>query len=115
MRYIRLMAMMLSAGLLVLSSVGCHRTNTAVDAERQNSQKAETAGAIDLPFPDETIMELEEGLSMVAFHGNDGFEDFLAQGGASDDDEVVRFLVDNLGGRTFWDCCLEETPLVAAL
>lgn len=42
------------------------------------------------------VMELENGLSAVEFEGEDGFEDFLAQGGASSDQEVVAFLSSRL-------------------
>ncbi len=52
---------------------------------------------ITLMEPGEQIIELEEGLSMVAFEGNDGFETFLAQGGAFSDSDVIKFLADSLG------------------
>lgn len=97
MKYGRFMAMMMSAVLLALSLAGCHTTELAADAEQQDSQQAEEMETIQFIYPDETITELEEGLSMVAFQGDDGFENFLTQGGASNDSGVVRFLVDNLG------------------
>lgn len=97
MRYMKLMAMILSAVLTALSLSGCHRTNAASAADGQKSQKTETAETINLIYPDESIEELQEGLAVAAFRGNDGFENFLAQGGASDDSGVVRFLIDNLG------------------
>lgn len=43
--------------------------------------------------------ELEEGLSAVAFEGEDGFTEFLSQGGASSDREVAEYL----GGRLLSD------------
>lgn len=42
------------------------------------------------------IMELDSGLEAVRFEGDDKFADFLAQGGASSDREVVGFLANNL-------------------
>lgn len=42
------------------------------------------------------VTELENGLSAVQFEGEDGFEDFLAEGGASSDQEVVKFLSSRL-------------------
>lgn len=38
------------------------------------------------------IMQLEKGLSAVKYVGDCGFEEFLATGGASSDDDVVKFL-----------------------
>ena len=43
----------------------------------------------------EKIIELADGLSAVRHSGNYGFDEFLAQGGASSDSEVVSFLTDN--------------------
>lgn len=48
--------------------------------------------------PTAAITELEEGLSTVAFIGNDGFDDFLAGGGATSDMGVVTFLMGRLMG-----------------
>lgn len=97
MKYGRWAAMMMSAVLLTVWLAGCHTTDPAADAENQDSQGAETTETIRFIDPDETITELEDGLCVVAFQGNDGFEHFLAQGGASDDSGVIRFLVENLG------------------
>lgn len=46
----------------------------------------------NLITPDTEITELEEGLSMVRYEGSYGFDEFLEQGGASSDEEVVEFL-----------------------
>lgn len=43
----------------------------------------------------EKIIELTDGLSAVRHSGNYGFDEFLAQGGASSDAEVVSFLMEN--------------------
>ena len=42
------------------------------------------------------ITKLEEGFSAVQFEGDDGFETFLAGGGASSDGEVAEFLASRL-------------------
>lgn len=46
--------------------------------------------------PEESIQELEEGLSVVRFDGNDGFTGFLENGGAESDQEVVAYLAENM-------------------
>lgn len=43
----------------------------------------------------EKIIELTDGLSAVRHSGNYGFDEFLAQGGASSDAGVVSFLMEN--------------------
>lgn len=42
------------------------------------------------------IMQLEDGLSAVRYDGDYWFDRFLAQGGASNDSDVVNFLTDQL-------------------
>lgn len=42
------------------------------------------------------ITTLESGFSSASFSGDDGFEAFLAQGGASSDADVTQFLVSKL-------------------
>ncbi len=44
----------------------------------------------------EQIKQLESGLSAVKYEGDYGFEEFLADGGASSDDDVVNFLSQRL-------------------
>lgn len=53
----------------------------------------------NLITPDTDIMELEEGLSAVRFEGNYGFDDFLQQGGASSDEDVVAYLSGRLSSN----------------
>lgn len=48
--------------------------------------------------PTEAITELEPGLQTVAFTGNDGFDAYLAGGGASSDMGVVTFLAGRFMG-----------------
>ena len=42
------------------------------------------------------IVELEDGFSAVRYDGDYGFDEFLVQGGASSDGEVIAYLADNL-------------------
>lgn len=62
----------------------------------ENTVQSETAEGenIDKNYiqPDAKIQLLEEGLSVVRFEGNYGFDEFLGQGGASSDDEVAEYL-----------------------
>ena len=46
--------------------------------------------------PTSTITELEKGLSIVRFDGDDGFATFLQNGGAASDAQVVQYLTKNL-------------------
>ena len=55
----------------------------------------ESTEGIDVT-PSAEIVELENGLSVVRHDGNDGFDGFLSQGGASSDGEVVAYLAENL-------------------
>lgn len=97
MQYSRRLAAVLSAALSVFSLAGCGSTRPAAGEEGPEMQAAQTAAPTRFLSPEETIAELEEGLSMVAFRGQDGFGAFLEQGGAADDREVVQFLVDRMG------------------
>ena len=54
--------------------------------------KREEAGSVILS---ENITKLTDGLSAVRHSGDYGFDEFLAQGGASSDAEVVSFLMEN--------------------
>lgn len=47
-------------------------------------------------IPISEITELEEGLSVVRFDGDDGFDAFIQNGGASTDVQVVQYLTENL-------------------
>lgn len=90
--------------LLILSLSSCGQKEdvllgeAAADGEQDRevneaAVEAEKMQVIDLSAE---IMELEEGLTAVRFDGDYKFADFLAQGGASSDGEVVGFLAENL-------------------
>lgn len=44
---------------------------------------------------DSSLKKIEDGLSIIRFEGNDYFDRFLKQGGASTDAQVLSFLMDN--------------------
>ncbi|MCD8048354.1 MAG: linear amide C-N hydrolase [Clostridia bacterium] len=48
--------------------------------------------------PNENITELEDGFSAVRYEGDDLFEKFLSDGGASSDAAVAEFLKNNISG-----------------
>lgn len=53
----------------------------------------------NLITPTTDITELEEGLSVVRYEGNYGFDDFLEQGGAASDEGVVEYLSSQLSSH----------------
>jgi len=76
------------------------------DPEKTSATRAEVAAALyenlrggtaqsSAPVISE-IAELEPGLSAAEFSGNDGFADFLSQGGADSDKKVAGFLSERL-------------------
>lgn len=85
---------------------GCGR-----DAGQENTQErtniTSQSGSINSTrlTPTEEITELEDGLSVVRYEGNYGFEGFLGQGGANSDAGVVEYvssqIMDNLPGLIF--------------
>lgn len=66
---------------------GMERGGTATEAATAAPQKLDTAVLLGTE-----ITELEDGFSAVSFAGDDWFNGFLEQGGASNDSEVVDFL-----------------------
>lgn len=54
-------------------------------------EDSDSIDSIDVNPTDE-ITELEDGLSVVRFDGKDGFSQFLENGGASSDSEVVQYI-----------------------
>lgn len=88
--------------LLVLPVVltGCIRMekpmeqNADTGSNNTISRKEDTEGIAVIPSAE--IVELENGLSVVRHDGDDGFDGFLSQGGASSDGEVAAYLAENL-------------------
>lgn len=87
--------------LLVLSSViiGCrqkeqNRKTSENTAQIEETREKKTASKQIVPSTQ--ITELEEGLSVIRYEGDYGFRDFLEQGGASSDKEVVEYVSNQL-------------------
>ena len=88
--------------LLVLLVVltGCIRmekpmeqnTDTALNSTSSHEEDTEEIAVT----PSAEVVELENGFSVVRHDGDDGFDGFLSQGGASSDGEVVAYLAENL-------------------
>ena len=81
--------------------VGCSTNHSQQTIEQhappvsQSSGNEESGQRQAIPLGHEMIT-LEAGLEAVRFDGDYGFSNFLAQGGASSDSEVVQYLADNL-------------------
>lgn len=80
-----------SAGLpsMDIEDAGSDESPSAVGGVVRDEGSMEGLDAIKFTS---TITKLEDGLSAVHFEGDDGFEDFLAGGGASSDQQVIAFL-----------------------
>lgn len=91
-----------AAGLLA----GCSRETGQEDTEERKDEASQIENMNNTYItPTEEITELEEGLSVVRYEGNYGFEGFLEQGGADSDAGVVTYvssrIMDNLPGLIF--------------
>ena len=106
----------LSISLFVLSALfsGCGRENSDQPSPAQNYESGygseeledDTERVIEQEVMDGTetgtivlsseIIQLETGLSAAVYRGDDGFDAFISQGGASSDEEVVAFLAEKL-------------------
>lgn len=78
----------------------CGQTDNAKITEKGSLQEEIVTDTSDVISLNSEIMELEKGFKAVKFEGNDGFEEFLSQGGASSDSEVIRFLAGHLPAGT---------------
>lgn len=95
-------AVILSVVMLAAVLGGCGQSRNTTDSNTAQStdenSMAETNAAEEyalIPLTSE-ITELEDGFFAVRYEGDDGFEEFLAQGGASSDSEVVAYLSGHL-------------------
>lgn len=87
-----------TAGLMLLflwavcAAGGCGQKKEDTSVEMQNMPSENSSLDTQGISIGNEILELEEGLSAVAYEGDYGFEEFLAQGGAETDGDVVSFL-----------------------
>ncbi len=70
--------------------------NPGEPKDTSGKMESEESGSEEMVTLSEDVTELEDGLCAVRFEGNDGFEKFLEQGGASSDREVVRYLTGSM-------------------
>lgn len=95
----RVLAFWMASLSIAMMMTGCGSSNDSQpDPSRGGERAAESkpeAAETAIALTSE-ITKLEEGFSAVQFEGNDGFEAFLAAGGASSDGEVVEFLSSHL-------------------
>lgn len=99
--------------ILTFSVSGCgNSSNTELPEYIQNVGGDDTAangyenmnGKSDIITLDDNVTNLEKGLSAVKYEGDYGFDEFLKQGGAESDSDVVAFLSENVlssGGLSF--------------
>lgn len=82
---------------MILTGCG-ERTNSQMQEQENNSatQTSPAAENINLVSPTFEIVELEDGFSTVRYDGDYGFDGFLAVGGASSDEKVIKYLAGNL-------------------
>lgn len=69
---------------------------TTKDGDNSGMKEEEAMAGLNAITLTSEITELEKGFSAVQFEGDDGFEEFLAGGGASSDGQVVKFLSSHL-------------------
>lgn len=95
-------AMILSLAVLMTVLNGCSRTSDATGSEVAKNMEGSDITQTNkmenctlIPLTSE-IMELEDGFFAVRYEGDYGFDEFLTQGGASSDSEVVAYLSEHL-------------------
>ena len=64
-------------------------------AVKKTQQTAGQDSVIDVK-PTTSLMQLEEGLSVIRYDGDYGFQGFLDAGGATSDDDVLKYLMDQV-------------------
>lgn len=83
--------------LLSFITAGCMQRDDSRDNEATSLNKNDSAGKKnDAIILTQEVQKLEPGLSAVKYEGSNGFDKFLAQGGAASDAEVADFLLRNL-------------------
>lgn len=92
----KIFAVLMIVSFLSIWMTGCGQMNDTQIIESDSLQEEIITDTSDVISLDSEITELEKGFQAVKFEGNDGFEEFLSQGGASSDSEVIRFLTEHL-------------------
>lgn len=92
----------LSLILLLAVLNGCGQRNPQIKETMQTTteESSEVENTVTEPYEvthmTSEIIKLENGFSAVRYEGDYGFNDFLSQGGASSDSEVVQYLSEHL-------------------
>jgi predicted choloylglycine hydrolase len=96
-----LISMLLTVSLLTVVYRETEKMET--DASQKIEATQGTQGDEELSTENNTVVtvtkeitELEDGFSAVRYDGNYGFDEYLDQGGAVSDSEVIKFLAKNL-------------------
>ncbi len=92
--------------ILSMLSAGCGGSGKQQDGKEEIGQGNENGKENDSEITiSSEVMQLENDLSAIKYDGDYGFDEFLAQGGAASDEEVVSFLSQNVlpeaGGLSF--------------
>lgn len=87
----------LLAAVLMISGCGRSQGDSQTQSgERIPDTKVMESEEVNRIQTTSEIVELEDGFSTVRYDGDYGFAEFLAQGGAASDREVVQYLAENL-------------------
>lgn len=104
---------------IILAATGCgnlrkpqsaaNTQSSHINGSSNISTAQDASNSTDAILLTAKVVELEKGLSAVKYSDDYGFDEFLSQGGASSDSEVVAFLSKNVlslsglsfGGTTF--------------
>lgn len=94
----RTFMILMAVMLMTIVIFGCGskgKESVPVNKENNHSLYEQETEQTDSIALSEKIIELTNGLSAVRHSGDYGFDEFLAQGGASSDAEVVSFLMES--------------------
>lgn len=85
--------------LMLCTAAGCAQSKDASESTIKTKTAEGENMTQNIITPDTDITELEEGLSVVRYEGNYGFDEFLEQGGASSDEGVVEYVSSQLSSN----------------
>lgn len=84
------------AALVSTGLISCGKASAPIVTQSEGSSlSSEAEDGIITVVPSGKITEIENGLSIVRHDGDYGFDDFISQGGASSDSEVIEYLATN--------------------
>lgn len=90
----------LAACLLCVTMLftGCGNNSEPQKSKHVSDTETDTTTieTVEITRPTTKITELESGFSTVVYQGDYGFEEYLKQGGASSDAEVITYLTKNI-------------------